>query len=212
MTNPNLTLIGVVLDRSGSMAGIRAATISGFNELIDGQRSSPGEAVVYLNVFSTVPSTVHRMAPIGIVPALTEATYVPNGNTALLDAIGVAISEIGRDLDTTPAHDRPSKVVIAIITDGEENASSRYTREAIRAMIEHQRSKYAWQFLFIGANQDAITVGAHYGITAGDALTFTTTTAGTTNAYSATNIKLMSFRATNSMAPYSETDREASSQ
>ncbi len=207
MTNPNLTLLGVVLDRSGSMAATRSATVSGFNELMDAQRKGPGEAVVYLSLFNHVTEVVHRVAPIGIVPRLTFNEYVPHGNTALLDAIGRTIADIGHHLAHTPEHDRPGKVIIAIMTDGEENCSTLYGREQIKSMIEHQRTTYAWDFLFMGANQDAILTGAELGMQRGHTITYMASTRGSKNTMSATNSVVSSLRAGNAAA-YSATDRD----
>jgi hypothetical protein len=155
--------IAVILDRSGSMSSIREATISGFNEFVSGQKEAPDEANLMLVQFDNhyqvdYDKSIREVAP------LDETTYEPRGTTALLDAIGRTINWMGAKFAAMPVEDRPHKVVCVIITDGEENASTEFTRKQIFSMITHQQKTYAWEFMFLGANQDAITEGARYGI------------------------------------------------
>lgn len=164
MTNPNKTAIAVVLDRSGSMQSCRADTIGGFNAFLEEQKKLPGYATLSLIQFDDQYETVYRNRELKEVAPLNEHTYVPRGGTALHDAIGRTINDLGAQLALIPEVDRPGKVVVVIITDGEENQSKEFTGPKIKQMIEHQRSKYQWEFVYLGANQDAVTVGASMGI------------------------------------------------
>lgn len=152
--NNNLSVIALILDRSGSMGSIRPATINNVNKFVKTQKAVPGEAHFYFCQFNTevdVPDPVDlkRFDDLGF------ADYVPNGGTALLDAVGETIDKIGKRLSETAEDERPSKVIIAILTDGKENASQKYNRETIAATIQHQQEVYKWEFLFLGANIDS---------------------------------------------------------
>ncbi len=164
MTNPNKTAIAVVLDRSGSMGSCRNDTIGGFNTFLEEQQKLPGYATLTLAQFDDVYEVVYLDRPIKEVPKLTTETFVPRGSTALCDAIGRTIVTLGAKLAAMPEVDRPGKVVVVIITDGGENASHEYTREKIKALTEHQQAKYEWKFVYLGANQDAISVGSSLGM------------------------------------------------
>lgn len=164
MTNPNKTAIAVVLDRSGSMQSCRADTIGGFNAFLKKQRELPGYATLTLAQFDDVYEVVYLDRELKDVPDLTEETFVPRGTTALCDAIGKTIIALGEKLSKLPEVDRPGKVVVVIVTDGGENASQEYTRDRIKQMTEHQKSKYQWEFVYLGANQDAVAVGSSLGI------------------------------------------------
>jgi uncharacterized protein YegL len=155
MTKPNLTEIIIVLDRSGSMDGIVDDTIGGINTLITEQAKNPGEVKLTLIQFDNQYEVFVAGRPIKDVPLLNKATYVPRGSTALLDAIGRTINDVGARLSTTKEEERPSLVLFVIQTDGQENASREYTHEKIKQMIAHQKDTYKWQFLFLGADQDA---------------------------------------------------------
>lgn len=160
---PAYTYIAEVLDRSGSMASIADKTRDGHNEFIRAQKALPGECGYLLTQFDHEFETVYD-GPIKDAPELTALTYVPRGSTALLDAIGNTIMGLGTKLNALPEDQRPERVVFVIITDGEENTSMRYSRKEIFDMITHQRTAYNWQFLFLGANQDAIQEGHKMGI------------------------------------------------
>lgn len=164
MTKPENAAIAVVLDRSGSMQSIRDATIEGFNEFLQGQKAAPGEATLTLVQFDDHYEVDHDAAPLAEVSPLNTKTYVPRGSTALLDAIGRTINTLGERLAAMSEHDRPARVLFAIITDGQENASREFTRAKVFEMITHQREKYAWEFMFLAANQDAIASGRDMGI------------------------------------------------
>jgi hypothetical protein len=169
MTNPDLTLIAALLDRSGSMEECKKATESGFDELIAEQRSLPGEAVVTLSMFDDRYDHVYANVPIADVPKLT---LVPRNRTAMLDAIGRFITEIGEHLAGIDESDRPGTVICLIMTDGYENASKEWSYNSIKALITQQRDHYDWSFVFLGANIDAVDVGARIGVPKATALTY----------------------------------------
>lgn len=173
MTKPNSTLIAIVLDRSGSMEFIRDATIEGTNAFLEQQKKQPGEAKLTLMQFDTEQLYTHHEAPLETVQPLSRETYVPRAGTALLDAIGTTIDTIGTSLAARAEEDRPSKVVVVIQTDGDENSSVNYTWDKINQMITHQQTKYQWDFVFLGANQDAIATAAKFGIKGNWAFTYT---------------------------------------
>ena len=162
----NLTELVFILDRSGSMAGLEADTIGGFNAMTQKQRKEPGEALVSTVLFDNETQVIHDRVPLEKVPALTQKEYYVRGCTALLDAVGGAIHHIGTVHKYAREEDRPEKTLFVITTDGMENASRRYTYDKVKAMIEHQREKYGWEFLFLGANIDAAREAARFGIRA----------------------------------------------
>ncbi|MBY0436880.1 MAG: VWA domain-containing protein, partial [Burkholderiales bacterium] len=165
-----LTEIAVVLDRSGSMESARTDTIGGFNAFLAEQVDDAGDVNVTLAQFDNEYDVVYLREPIRRAPRLTADTYVPRGSTALLDAIGRTIDELGARLAAMPAAERPGKVIFVVITDGLENASRDYTREQVFQRIRHQSDVYGWEFVYLGAKQDAIAAGAQVGIDAGFAL------------------------------------------
>lgn len=162
--NKDLTEIAYILDRSGSMSGLVEPAIAGFNRFLKEQQDTPGEANFTLVLFDDEYLVPHRSQPIGEVPPLDTNTYVPRSVTALLDAIGRTITDLGKQLAALPEKDRPGQVIVTIFTDGLENASSDYDLPRIAKMIKHQQDAYKWTFLFLGANQDAIATAAHMGI------------------------------------------------
>jgi len=170
--NASLTEIAFILDRSGSMSSIRDQAISGFNHFLADQTAQPGDARLTLVLFDDEYLVPVAATPLRHVTPLDATTYVPRNSTALLDAIGRTIDELGRRLAATPEADRPGQVIVAILTDGEENSSRHFKWADIAARISHQREKYHWQFLFLGANQDAIATAARMNIGVADAATF----------------------------------------
>lgn len=172
MTNPNKTAIAVVLDRSGSMQACRNDTIGGFNTFVEEQRKLPGYATLSLIQFDDVYQEDYLDKLLVDVPNLTSETYVPRGYTALHDAIGRTIVNLGAKLAKLPEAERPGKVVMVIITDGQENASKEYNAAKVKELIEHQRTKYQWEFVYLGANQDAVTVGSIMGIAKGSSASY----------------------------------------
>jgi len=168
----DLTAILIILDRSGSMSPLTRDTVGGFNSFLERQKAEPGDAVVTLVLFNDRYEAVFNVRPITQVEPLTTRTYNPSGGTALLDAIGRGVNDLGRKLAGMAEKDRPGKVIVAIMTDGEENASREYTREQVRQMIEEQTSNYNWSFLFLGANIDAFSEAGKIGIAAANAMDF----------------------------------------
>ena len=165
------THIAVVLDRSGSMHDVQKDTIGSFNSFLKDQQKEEGECTFTLVQFDDLYEVVHDFLAIKDVPALDDKTFVPRGMTALLDAIGKTINNIGQKFDNMDEKDRPERVIFVILTDGIENHSREFTREAINKMITHQTEKYNWQFLFLGADQNAIVEGGNLGIKAGNSMT-----------------------------------------
>ena len=179
----NLTELVFILDRSGSMAGLEGDTIGGFNAMIEKQRGEPGEAVISTVLFDNETEVIHDRVSLDRVPALTEKEYDVRGCTALLDAVGGAIHHIGNVHKYAREEDRPEKTLFVITTDGLENASRRYTYEKVRAMLERQREKYGWEFLFLGANIDAAREAARFGIRADCAADYHADSIGTEAVY-----------------------------
>ncbi|MDR3799159.1 MAG: VWA domain-containing protein, partial [Terracidiphilus sp.] len=173
----NFTRIAIVLDRSGSMESCKESTVAGFNEFIRTQREIPGEATVKLVQFDDQYETVFDK-PLKECPELTQNTFVPRGSTALLDAQGRTIVEMGQELVALPESERPSKVIVVTLTDGMENASKQYNLDKIGEMIREQRDKYSWDFVFLGANQDAIATAAAMSIPLPSAMSYSTSKAG----------------------------------
>ena len=193
--NQNLCEIGFVLDRSGSMKDMELEARNGFNAFLESQQKLPGEARLTLVLFDHEYIVAHDGVPIKDVPSLDEHTYVPRGTTALLDAIGRTINTIGERLDKAPEPERPGKVIVAILTDGLENASQEFKRKQIFKMIKHQREVYSWEFIFLGARQDAIQTGAQIGIPTANAVTFSEALGGVGHAFAAVSSVATAYRA-----------------
>jgi uncharacterized protein YegL len=165
----DLTDITLVVDRSGSMAGIRDDAEGGINTFIKEQAKEPGETLLTLVQFDTEYEFLHKGVPIQEV---SEYELVPRGGTALLDAVGRAINETGERLANMAEQDRPGLVIFVVVTDGCENSSKEFTKAQIKEMIERQQNDYNWQFTFLGANQDAFTEAGAMGIRAGGVANF----------------------------------------
>jgi hypothetical protein len=193
-----LTEIVVVLDESGSMGPVTDDTIGGFNTFLSDQKKLPGEARLSLTLFDApfLGEIRYNGVPICTVPELTKISYCPGGMTALLDAIGETIRSVGERLASTPEEDRPERVLFVIITDGEENSSSRYTKDQINKMISTQTNDYSWEFLFLGANQDAIKVADGYGIRGVNAANYSQDDHGTVKAFVSLSASAQSYRST----------------
>ena len=168
-----------ILDRSGSMAGLEQDTIGGFNAMLAKQRKEPGEAVVSTVLFDSNSTMIHDRVPITQVPDLTEEEYFVRGCTALLDAVGGAIHHIGNVHKYARKEDVPDKTLFIITTDGMENASKHYTYDKVRHMIERQKERYGWEFIFLGANIDAAAEAGKFGIDASMAADYHCDKAGT---------------------------------
>lgn len=160
----NTTEIVFILDRSGSMAGLETDTIGGFNAMIEKQKKQDGECYVSTVLFDDVSEVLHDRVKLGDIPKMTDKEYTVRGCTALIDAIGGTIHHIGNIHKYARNEDVPEHTMFVITTDGMENASRRYTSEQVKKMIERQKEKYGWEFLFIGANIDAVETAARYGI------------------------------------------------
>ncbi len=160
----NITELVFILDRSGSMAGLESDTIGGFNAMIEKQKKQDSPCYVSTLLFDDVSEVLHDRIKLNDVPKMTEQDYTVRGCTALIDAIGDAIRHIGNIHKYARPQDVPAHTMFVITTDGQENASHRYDATTVKKMIEQQKEKYGWEFLFIGANIDAVETAARYGI------------------------------------------------
>jgi hypothetical protein len=192
--NPNHTDITLVIDRSGSMGRVRQDTIHGINTFIADQKTGAGTATITAYKFDDVYETLIATTDIKNAQPLTEASYVPRGSTALLDAMGRAITETGKRLSETPESGRAGKVVFVTVTDGEENASREYTRARIFDMIKHQREAYKWEFVFLGAGPDAINEARSFGMPVANAMNYAHNSVGVMASYDTTSFNLKQFR------------------
>ena len=186
----NLTEMAFILDMSGSMHYLTEDTIGGYNSLIEKQKEEEGEAYITTVLFDDRYIVVNDHIDIKEVKPLTKREYCPEGMTALLDAIGRTVNSIGKRLSETPEEERPEKVVIAITTDGMENASREFIKVQIKEMIEHQQSKYSWVFMFLGANMDAIIEASNLGIASDFVQTYSANSVGTNSVYATLNKSL----------------------
>lgn len=159
-----MTELVFILDRSGSMAGLEKDTIGGFNSLIEKQRKKPGDTVVSTVLFDNECEVIHDRLPLECIPPMTDKEYYVRGCTALLDAVGGAIHHIGNVHKYARREDVPDKTLFVITTDGMENASRRYDYERVRKMIQRQKERYGWEFIFLGANIDAAAEAKRFGI------------------------------------------------
>ena len=189
-----LTEIVFILDRSGSMSGLEADTIGGFNGMLKKQRKQDGEALVSTVLFDDVCDVIHDRVPMEKVQEMTEDTYFVRGCTALLDAVGGAIHHIGNVHKYARDEDRPEKTIFIITTDGMENASRRYSFAKVKKMVERQKAKYGWEFLFLGANIDAIEAAGNIGIHADRAVTYQSDEEGTALNYEVMEAAIQKFR------------------
>ena len=158
------TEIVFILDRSGSMCGLEKDTIGGFNSLIEKQKKEEGEAIISTVLFDDYSEVIHDRVSLEHISPMTEKDYYVRGCTALLDAVGSAIRHIGNVHKYARPEDRPEKTLFVITTDGMENSSKHYSYEKVKQMIERQKEKYGWEFLFLGANIDAPVIAERFGI------------------------------------------------
>ena len=191
----NLTEIVFILDRSGSMAGLEDDTIGGFNAMIQKQKAEEGDAYVSTILFDNYTEVIHDRMDIQKIQPMTHKDYYVRGCTALLDAVGKSIRHIGNIHKYAREEDRPEKTIFVITTDGMENASREYTYERVRQMIEHEKEKYGWEFLFLGANIDAAKEAARFGITEDRAANYHADREGTAVIYEAMSEAVCSVRA-----------------
>lgn len=178
-TNNNLTEMVFILDRSGSMFGLEKDTIGGFNSMLAKQKNEEGEAFVTTVLFDNEYEIIHDRLPVRDVPGMTDNEYKPRGSTALIDAIGRTIKHIANIHKYQRKEDVPQNTIFVIITDGMENASHIYSSEKVKRMIEHEKEKYGWEFIFLGANIDAVETARHFGIGADRAVNYKCDSQGT---------------------------------
>ena len=175
----NLTELVMILDRSGSMSGLESDTIGGYNGMLKKQRETEGEVLVSTVLFDDRSEVLFDRVPLDQMPEMTSKDYYVRGCTALLDAIGGAIHHIGNVHKYAREEDRPEKTIFVITTDGMENASRMYSYARVKQMVERQKEKYGWEFLFLGANIDAIATAGRFGISADRAANYNSDHEGT---------------------------------
>ena len=201
------THIAVLLDRSGSMEAVKDETISGFNYFLKEQKAAGDNASFTLVQFdSESTDVVHEARPVRDVPNLNGDTYQPRGSTPLLDALGETINSTGRTLAAIPDTNRPDKVVFVVITDGEENASHKFTKSQVKEMIDHQSEKYNWQFIYLGANQDAFAEAGAVGIAMATAANFDADRMEM--AFAGTSVNVARYRRTGHAASLNYSDKQ----
>ncbi len=181
----NRAEIVCVLDRSGSMSSVLDDSIGGFNTFLAEQQKLPGSATMTLVLFDNEYQEAVSSVDIGSVAPLTRETYVPRGGTALYDAIGRAIGNVTEKIAKTPEADRPTKVIVAILTDGQENSSQEFDQKRVFDLVSAKREEDQWEFVYLGANQDAMRSGASIGVLRANSFNYMSTGAGTASAYSA---------------------------
>ena len=196
----NLTELVFILDRSGSMAGLEADTIGGFNAMIEKQKQEPGEALISTVLFDNYTEVIHDRVPLERIEKLTDKEYYVRGCTALLDAVGGAIHHIGNVHKYAREEDRPEKTLFVITTDGMENASRKYSYQRLKGMIQRQKEKYGWEFLFLGANIDAAREAARFGIDADHSANYHADSTGTAVIYEAVSDVVCNVRASRPMS------------
>lgn len=175
----NLIEIVFILDRSGSMSGLEADTIGGFNSMIEKQKKADGEALISTVLFDNTSEVIHDRVSVQNIKPMTDSEYTVRGCTALLDAIGGAIHHIGNIHKYARAEDVPEHTLFVITTDGMENASGHYDSDKVKQMIERQKSKYGWEFLLLGANIDAVETARAFGIAEDRAVNYHADSKGT---------------------------------
>ena len=170
--NDNLTELVVVVDKSGSMGSVRNDAIGGFNVFLDAQKKAPGDARMTIVLFDTTFAFYAANVDVQSVKNFDDTSYVPNGGTALYDAVGKTIDEIGKKLAAMKEEDRPAKVIFAILTDGEENSSHSYSGGKVKDMIAKQRDVYKWDFVFLAAGEGAFKEAEAMGMARGKMMKF----------------------------------------
>ena len=200
-TNNNITELVFILDRSGSMGGLESDTIGGFNAMLEKQKKQDGRAYVSTVLFDHESETLHDRIEIDKVPPMTDRDYTVRGCTALLDAVGDTIKHIGNIHKYARPEDVPAHTMFVITTDGMENASRRYSANDIKKLIEKQKKKYGWEFLFIGANIDAVTTARSYGISEDKAVNYHADKKGTGAVYESVCGAVSAMRSKGRVAP-----------
>jgi len=189
------TKIIFIVDRSGSMKTIAKDVIGGYNKFIADQKALKiGTCDVSYYQFDNEYEAVYENTPIDFVKELDEKTFVPRGGTALLDAVGRTIENVGKHLASLSENERPDRVLLVILTDGEENSSRFYNSDRVKQMVQHQQNNYKWEFSYIGANQDAWQTGSSMGIAYASNLTYAANSDGTKSAFSSLSFNVSSYR------------------
>ncbi|WP_017415835.1 vWA domain-containing protein [Clostridium tunisiense] len=195
-----LTELVFILDRSGSMSGLERDTIGGYNAMLEKQKSEPGEVLITTVLFDDRYELLHDRINIRGIEPITDKEYFVRGSTALLDAVGKTINKIGNVQKHTTKDERAEQVMFVITTDGMENASREFTYEKVRQMIENQKSKYGWEFIFLGANIDAISTAERFGISKDRATNYNADSEGTLLNYEVISEAVSSIRASNTIS------------
>lgn len=191
----NLTELVFILDKSGSMSGLESDTIGGFNAMLKKQKDAPGEAIVTTVLFDNNYELLHDRINIKGVSPITDREYYVEGTTALLDAFGKTIHKIKNAQKHINKEFLPDKVIFVIVTDGMENSSQEYCLNKIKKLVEQQKEKYSWEFIFLGANIDAVSTAESYGIDADRAANYHADEAGTQLNYKAISEAICNLRA-----------------
>ena len=195
-----LTELVFILDRSGSMSGLESDTIGGYNAMLEKQKKEPGEAVITTVLFDDRYELLHDRINLRGIEPITDKEYFVRGNTALLDAVGKTINKIGNVQKHTTDDERAQHVMFVITTDGMENASREFSYEKVPQMIERQKSKYGWEFIFLGANIDAIATAESFGISSDRAVNYNADSEGTSLIYEALNETVSCMRTSHSIS------------
>lgn len=195
-----LTELVFILDRSGSMSGLESDTIGGYNAMLEKQKSEPGDVLITTVLFDDRYELLHDRINIRGIEPITDKEYFVRGSTALLDAVGKTINKIGNVQKHTTKDERAEQVMFVITTDGMENSSREFTYEKVRQMIEHQKSKYGWEFIFLGANIDAISTAERFGISKDRATNYNADSEGTLLNYEVISEAVSSIRASNAIS------------
>ena len=199
--NKELTEIVFILDRSGSMAGLESDTIGGFNSMLEKQTKAAGQALLSAVLFSNDSQVLYDRADIDRIEPMTDEQYRVGGCTALLDAIGDAVHHIGNVHKYAREEDRPAKTIFVITTDGYENSSRHYSYDQVQRMVKRQQERYGWEFLFLGANMDAIAAARSFGIREDRAVRYKCDSVGTSKNFDAVSDVLCSVRMCKTIAP-----------
>lgn len=202
-----ITHVTFVLDSSGSMSSIKEDTVGGFNTFLEDQRDEEGSATVSLFEFNTNVEQIYHWEPIDDAPELTGETYTPGGRTALHDAISIAIDDTVNQIASIDASDRPGNVIVVVLTDGKENASET-PQDRVREQIERCREEFDWEFLFIGANQDAALTASKMGMSEGKSLSMAHNAEGTQAAYESTSARVRDARREGKTGGFKKEDRD----
>ncbi|MDD3570191.1 MAG: hypothetical protein PHY44_03720 [Lachnospiraceae bacterium] len=196
----DLTELVFILDRSGSMSGLESDTIGGYNALLEKQKTEPGEAIITTVLFDDKIEFLHERIDLRCIAPITDEEYFVRGSTALLDAIGITINKIGNVQKHVAEDERAEHVMIVITTDGMENSSQEFSYKKVRKMIEYQKSKYGWEFIFLGANIDAIATAERFGIQKDRATNYNADSVGTLLNYQVISETVSCIRANRSIS------------